>query len=103
MFDRGVSFVPAAQPAGRAELNCPVAYTRLPTTTWSQTTPLTCTVGSASAATVGVVSGGTGAVSARAGVASRDAPASARAVQVATPIRRRAAREDNDIRSPWSI
>src|ERR671913_1600090 len=97
MFDRGVSLVPAAEPAGRAEVNWPVAYTRLPTTTWSQTTPLTWTVGSASAAAVGVVSGGTGAVSARAGDASRDAPARARAVQVATANRRWFARECKDI------
>src|SRR4051794_21361854 len=67
MFDRGVSFVPAGDPAGRAEVNSPVAYTVLPTTTWSQTTPLICTVGSASALTVVSVTGGTGAVSAVAG------------------------------------
>ncbi len=52
MFERGVSFAPGAAPAGRAWLNSPVAKTRSPTITWSQTTPLICTVGSAAADTV---------------------------------------------------
>ena len=54
---RTVSWVPAAAPAGRALVNFPVAYTVLPTTTCDQTTPLICTVGSASAVTVAGVAG----------------------------------------------
>ena len=66
-FERGVSFVPAAAPAGRALENEPAAYTTLPTTAWSHTMPLICTVGSESAVTV-VGSPGGGLTSAFAGV-----------------------------------
>ena len=52
MFERGVSFTPAAAPAGRAWENWPVTNTRLPDDHWSHTTPLICTVGSAAAETV---------------------------------------------------
>src|SRR5437868_11941801 len=68
MFERGVSFVPSAAPAGRARENWPVAYTRFPTITCAQTTPLICTVGNAAADTVSGSDGSTGAVSAIAGV-----------------------------------
>ena len=74
MFDRGVSFVPGAAPAGRAWVNWPVAKTRLPTITWSQTTPLICTVGSAAAETVSS-DGSAGAVSAAAGAPPPGTPA----------------------------
>src|SRR6478735_3474989 len=74
MFERGVSFVPGAAPAGRAWLNSPVAKTRSPTITWSQTTPLICTVGSAAADTVST-DGSTGAVSAPAGAPPPGTPA----------------------------
>ena len=79
-FARAVSLVPAAAPAGRAEVNLPVAYTVLPTTTWSQTTPLICTVGSESAETVAGVPLDVGAVSAPAGAAaSTEVPSTAAA------------------------
>ena len=68
MLERGVSFVPGSAPAGRADVNCPVANTRLPTITWSQTTPLICTVGNAAADTVSGTDGSGGTVSAAAGV-----------------------------------
>ena len=68
MFERGVSFVPGSAPAGRAWVNWPVAKTRLPTITWSQTTPLICTVGNAAADTVSGTDGSGGTVSAAAGV-----------------------------------
>ena len=63
---RGVSFVPGADPAGRATLNSPVTYTRFPTMTCAHTTPFVCTVGSTSAETVSGTSGAVGAVSSRA-------------------------------------
>ena len=56
MLARGVSCWPGAAPAGRAEVNSPTAYTVLPTTSWSHTTPLIWTVGRASAVTVAEVS-----------------------------------------------
>src|SRR5690348_10997260 len=92
MFERGVWLLPAADPAGRAWLKLPVAYTVLPTTTCDQTTPLTCTVGSESAETVDSVTGGTGAVSASAGAAER--AASGARVSAATSTAGRAARSD---------
>src|SRR5262245_49467538 len=77
MFERGVSFTPGAAPAGRALVNWPVAYTRLPTISWFHTTPLICTVGSAAAETVSG-SPGAGAVSAAAGGAEIVAVTNAR-------------------------
>jgi hypothetical protein len=68
--------VPGADPAGRAVLNEPPAYTVLPITTCDQTTPLTCTVGSASALTP---EAGTGMTGAGAAVAEAIAPTSAAA------------------------
>src|SRR3954454_11987005 len=56
---------PTATPGGRARVNWPVTYAVLPTTTESQTTPLTCQVGRPSADTVAGVPGA-GAVSAEA-------------------------------------
>ena len=75
-FARGVRFVPAAAPAGRALLKRPPAYTVLPTTAWDQTTPSICTVGSRSAVTV-VAGGwmmGAGAACAGAAPASTSPP-----------------------------
>src|SRR3954469_9476267 len=52
-FCRGMRFVPAAAPAGRAFEKDPPAYTVFPTTAWDHTTPLSiCTVGSGSSVTV---------------------------------------------------
>ena len=48
---------PTATPGGRARVNSPVTYAVLPTTTESQTTPLTCQVGRPSADTVAGVPG----------------------------------------------
>ena len=56
---------PTGTPGGRARVNSPVTYAVLPTTTESQTTPLTCQVGRPSADTVAGVPGA-GAVSAEA-------------------------------------
>src|SRR3954451_1707131 len=85
MFERAVWLVPAADPAGRAWLNFPVTYTRLPTTTCAQATPSIWTVGRASALTVVCVTGGTGAVSASAGPDCSNGTASA-SVTVATKL-----------------
>src|SRR3954470_6129477 len=85
MFERAVWLVPAADPAGRAWLNFPVTYTRLPTTTCAQATPSLWTVGRASALTVVCVTGGTGAVSASAGPDCSNGTASA-SVTVATKL-----------------
>src|SRR3954453_10350722 len=52
MLPRGVLFVPAAAPAGRALAKLPPTYTVFPTTTCAQATPSIWTVGSASAVTV---------------------------------------------------
>ena len=49
---------PGAAPAGRALVKEPAAYTVLPTTTWVQTTPLTCTVSNGSVETVAGPLGG---------------------------------------------
>src|SRR5437868_4850902 len=88
MFERGVSFVPSAAPAGRACENWPVAYTRLPTITCAQTTPLICTVGNAAADTVSGDDGSTGDVSAAAGVLTTPPTTSARFAASKTTERR---------------
>src|SRR3954454_11100768 len=85
MFERAVWLVPAADPAARAWVNFPVAYTRLPTTTCAHATPSIWTVGRASALTVVCVTGGTGAVSASAGPDCSNGTASA-SVTVATKL-----------------
>src|ERR1044072_1008059 len=51
---------PVPEPAGRAVVKLPPAYTRFPTMACDQTTPLICTVGSASALTVVGVPGSLG-------------------------------------------
>src|ERR1700674_690863 len=91
MFERAVSFVPGADPAGRACVNLPVAYTRFPTITCAQTTPLICTVGNAAADTVSGNEGSTGAVSAAAGVLCKVATTMARFAPTSTTASRPAA------------
>jgi hypothetical protein len=88
MFERGVSFVPSAAPAGRACENWPVAYTRFPTISWAHTTPLICTVGNAAADTVSGVEGSTGAVSAAAGVLATPDTTNARFAPTSTTASR---------------
>src|SRR5215207_1272871 len=86
MLDRATWLTPGAAPYGRAVVNLPVTYARLPATTWAQATPSICGVGSRSALTVGGV-GAVGAVSARAG-ARGDTARSATAVAQSPEMRR---------------
>ena len=90
MFERGVSFTPAAAPAGRACENWPVAYTRFPTMIESHTTPLICTVGSGAAVTVSS-DGSVGAVSAAAGAARRVAATTPRFAPISSTATKHAA------------
>ena len=90
MFDRGVSFTPAAAPAGRACENWPVANTRFPTMSESHTTPLICTVGSGAAVTVSS-DGSVGAVSAAAGVARKVAATTPRFAPISSAATKHAA------------
>src|SRR5215207_6342219 len=86
MLDRATWLTPGAAPYGRAVVNLPVTYARLPATTWAQATPSICGVGSRSALTVGGV-GAVGAVSARAG-ARGDTARTATAVAQSPEMRR---------------
>src|SRR3954447_439098 len=99
-FARGVSLTPGSAPAGRALVKRPVAYTVLPTVTIDHTTPLTCTVGSASALTVSGLAGdvGVGMVSARAPGASRaSTPATRRKISAPDSVLMDAVDDDRDI------
>ena len=72
--------LPGAAPDGRAVLNRPPTYTVFPTTSWVHTTPLTWTVGRASAVTPAEPRFATALVPAWAGVGCAAPPA--------TPTRR---------------
>src|SRR6478735_4078738 len=74
-FARRTVLLPGAAPAGRAVLNLPPTYTVLPTTSWVQTTPFTCTVGRPSAVTPEGPRLATALVPANAGVGRAASPA----------------------------
>src|SRR5690606_10460957 len=83
MFARGVSPVPAAAPAGRAEVNWPPAYARPPTTVCAQTIPSTWVVGRGSAVTGTVASAGVAAAATGASGATAAGAATGAAVSTA--------------------
>src|SRR4051794_10246033 len=74
-FDRGDSLLPAAEPAGRAEVKLPPTYTVSPETCWVQATPFIWAVGNASEVARPLVRCATGDAVAAGGAASVTAAA----------------------------
>ena len=81
-------------------VNWPVTKTRLPTITWSQTTPLICTVGSAAADTVSGSDGSGGIVSAAAGAIPTVAAMNAKFAATSTTATNAAANLMIDVAAP---